>query len=78
MGMPVRPVQGKAGTWLEGEEFCYPKGNMTRRAYAQDPNGKNRLVWCGIPDSAFTIPCRGGGFIFSDDGTFKYHPKNKK
>ncbi len=34
------------GTWLEPEEFCYPNGGMTRRAYATFPDGINRVVKC--------------------------------
>lgn len=30
--MPIANVEFSDGTWLEGEEFCYPSGGMKRRA----------------------------------------------
>jgi hypothetical protein len=72
-----------ADTWLEAEEFCYPHGGMTRRAYVRFPDGVLRLVWCGIPDTYFSIPARTvryqlqgravKGFITSDESGFTFH-----
>jgi len=66
-------------SWIEDETLCYPDGNMTRRAYARCPDGKLRVVRCGIPDTFFSIPCRGGGYLSSEEngGEFTYHPPQK-
>ena len=44
------------GTWLEPESLCYPHGGQPRYAYAQCPDGVNRKVKCGMPDTWFSIP----------------------
>ena len=68
-GMPCVPVRGALGTWLEPEEFCYPNGGMKRRARVVNTDtGRLVVVRCGIPDTFFTIPVRGGGYIDSSDG----------
>ena len=68
------------GTWLEGEEFAYPNGGMTRRCYALWEDGAKRVVRCGIPDTFFSIPAYGQkqgkhitGFITSDEQGFHFH-----
>lgn len=58
-------------TWIEAEEYAYPRGGFTRRAYVQVrdnpsfPNllpatldGERRLVKVSIPDTYFSIPAR--------------------
>jgi hypothetical protein len=55
-GMPIVNQHFPDGTWLEGEEFCYPGGGMGRRAYVVFPDGVYRVVRCGIPDTFFSIP----------------------
>ena len=59
LGMAIQNTTFPDGTWLEGEEFCYPDGNMTRRAYAECADGKNRVFIAGIADTFFSIPARG-------------------
>lgn len=78
-GKPCFPVENN-GTWLEAEEFCYPHGGMTRRAYVLFGDGTKRIVKCGIPDTFFTIPAvaiiageRIKGFITSDEVGFKFN-----
>ncbi len=68
------------GTWLEGEEFAYPNGGLKRRAWVICPDGRRRVVWCGIPDTFFTIPARAliegrytRGWVGSDETGFKFH-----
>ncbi len=56
--MPIPNTTFPDGTWLEGEEFAYPKGGFTRRAYAECEDGTMRLVKCSIPDTFFSIPAR--------------------
>ncbi len=56
LGMVIVNSDFPDGTWLEGEEFAYPKGKYTRRAYANCEDGKRRVVACSIPDTYFTIP----------------------
>lgn len=75
-GMKTAPILGSLGTWLEPEEITYPSGAMIRRVRAYNVDtGKLRVFRCGIPDTFFSIPCRGGGFITSSDsGIFLYHP----
>ncbi len=75
-----RYVNGANGTWLEGEEFAYPHGGMTRRAYVLLEDGQKRVVRCGIPDTWFSIPAyvriqrkRIKGFITSDETGFRFH-----
>lgn len=46
--MAIVNVEFPDGTWLEGEEFCYPSGGMKRRAYAAAPTGRND---CSKPGS---------------------------
>lgn len=75
-GMRSEPLIGTLGTWLEPEEITYPSGAMIRRARAINADtGKLKVVRCGIPDTYFSIPVRGGGWLGSSDGgTFVYHP----
>jgi hypothetical protein len=79
-GSKIYAVDGANGTWLEGEEFAYPNGGMTRRAYVRCEDSQMRVVRCGIPDTYFSIPAyarvqgrRVKGFVTSseDDG-FKF------
>lgn len=52
------------GTWLEPEEITYPSGAMIRRARAMNTEtGKLKVVRCGISDTFFSIPVRGGGWL---------------
>lgn len=46
-------------TYLAPEEHAYPNGGQTRKCRAYYPDGKVRTVWCGIPDSFFSIPAHG-------------------
>ena len=56
--MPIVNVAFPDGTWLEGEEFCYPSGGMKRRAYARCADGQLRLFKAGIPDTFLNhTPC---------------------
>lgn len=74
-GMRSEPTFGGLGTWLEPEELTYPSGSMIRRAHAINVDtGRAITVRCGIPDTYFTIPCKGGYLTSSDGGTFQYHP----
>ena len=79
-GMRSTATHGTLGTWLEPEELTYPSGAMVRRARAINvETGKLVVIRCGIPDTYFTIPCRGGGYLDSSDGgTFRFHPPAKK
>ena len=80
MCMAAPPVMGGLGTWLEAEEMCYPDGGMTRRAMAFNvETGRKVVVRCGIPDTYFSIPCKGGGFVSSSGcGTFLYTPPRRE
>lgn len=69
-----------ADTWLEGEEFAYPTGGMTRRCYAVCPDGQKRVVKCGIPDTYFSIPAYARihgkhvkGFVTSEETGFQFN-----
>lgn len=75
LGMPIANFEFPDGTWLEGEEFCYPSGGMKRRAYARCEDGEKRLFRAGIPDTFFSIPARGNGmkgFLSSDETGLKF------
>lgn len=80
-GMPIHNVEGANDTWLEGEEFCYPNGGMTRRCFALCADGERRVVKCGIPDTYFSIPAtarvhgkRVSGYVDSDETEgFRFH-----
>jgi hypothetical protein len=82
MGMHEKAMVMPDGTWLEPEAMCYPDGGMTRRAYALFPDGKKRIVVCGIPDTYFSIPARPvkvagiqvRGYIGSDESGIKFVP----
>lgn len=64
------------GTWIEPEEWAYPAGGFTRRAYVTLyanphnpitlPYGERRIVQASIADTYWTIPARlrvGGRMI---------------
>lgn len=61
IGMPIQNIEFSDGTWLEGEEFCYPSGGMLRRAYAKCADGKTYVFRAGIQDTYFSIPARRKG-----------------
>jgi len=76
---------GNNGTWLESENWCYPAGGMTRRAYATCEDGEKRVITCGIPDTFFSIPGRVKidgvtvkGFVSSDEDGFKFTAYKKQ
>ncbi len=46
-------------TYLAPESDAYPHGGQTRKCRAFYPDGKVRTVYCGIPDTYFSIPARG-------------------
>lgn len=72
-------------TWVEAEAYCYPNGGFYRRARVRFPDGKLRIVRCGIADTWFSIPVRksdADGYIFvaSDDNgvtEFRFQPHVK-
>jgi hypothetical protein len=75
LGMPITNPEFPDGTWLEGEEFCYPSGGMKRRAYARCADGQQRLFKAGIADTFFTIPATGRGvkgFLSVDGDGLKF------
>lgn len=80
LGMRTDPHRMNLGTWLEPEELTYPSGSMVRRARAINiDTGKLKVVRCGIPDTFFSIPVRGGGYLTISDGQIlKFHPPIKK
>jgi hypothetical protein len=52
------PTIYEGNTWLEPEEWCYPRGGFTRRAMVRCPDGAYRVVVCSIADTYWTIPAR--------------------
>lgn len=69
-------------TWLESESFCYPHGGMTRRARVRFPDGKLRVVRCGIANTWFSVPVRrsdADGYITVDTDTdeFVFRPHTR-
>lgn len=67
------------GTGIEPEEYCYPRGGMTRLARAINvATGRLNTVRCGIPDTYFSIPAVGGYLTVSNGGILIYHPKGHK
>jgi hypothetical protein len=77
-GMHSEPQMLKNDTWLEPEEITYPSGAMVRRARALNvETGKLKIVRCGISDTAFSIPVRGGGWLGMEDGVLQFHPLKK-
>ena len=79
-GMRTSPQFMSLGTWLEPEEITYPSGAMMRRARAINTNtGKLQVVRCGISDTFFSIPVRGGGFLdVSNGGVLRFHPPTEE
>lgn len=77
-GMVCRPSH-YGETWIEAEEATYPSGAMTRRARVRCEDGKLRVVRCGLPDTFFSIPVRGGGWIGMDEekGELRFHGSKK-
>ena len=66
-------------TWLQPEEYCYPRGGMTRKALCVCEDGIKRIITCGIPDTYFSIPAfrvvegkRLKGYIYSEDGAYLF------
>lgn len=78
-GMRSSPQYCRLGTWLEPEEITYPSGAMIRRARAFNANtGRLNVVRCGISDTFYTVPVRGGGFLStSNGGILVYYPPRK-
>ena len=63
------------GTWLEPEEIAYHGGASSgRRARAICPDGVLRVFRIGLPDTFFSIPVKGGGFVSMQDGAAHYTP----
>lgn len=63
-GMRCDPQEFGLGTWLEPEEITYPNGTLIRRARAVNAEtGRLNVVRCGISDTFFSIPVRGGGWL---------------
>jgi hypothetical protein len=77
MGCGDKPTLMEQDTWIEPESLCYPGGGMHRRARALCPDGKLRVVVCGLPDTFFSIPAKGGGWIGFEDDVVKFHPPRK-
>lgn len=77
-GAPREGDRFGLGTWIEPEEFCYPNGAMVRRARAINvETGRLRVVRCGIADTFFSIPVRGGGWLGMSGGPNRilvFHP----
>ena len=78
MGMTHAALELGQGTWMEAEAFCYPGGGMNRRACALCPDGKLRVFRCGIPDTFFSTPVKGGGWIGTKDDALVYHPPKNR
>ena len=87
LGAPIHNQTSANGTWLEGEEFAYPHGNLTRRCRASCQDGQLRVIYCGIPDTYFSIPARARingqavrGFVTHNEETgFQFtHSKGQK
>lgn len=66
----------RLGTWLEPESICYPSGRLgLRRALAINvETGKPQVVRTGIPDTYFTLPVKGGGYLDIESGILRFHP----
>lgn len=66
-------------TWLEPEELCYRGGR--RRAGVLFPDGQIRIVRCGLPNTAFSIPAYHGswgrGYVSSRDGVLEFWPASR-
>jgi len=77
-GMRTAPQRFGLGTWLEPEEITYPSGAMIRMAQAINvETGKLKVVRCGISDTFFSIPVRGGGWLGLSEGLntiLLFHP----
>lgn len=58
MLMPISNLTFPDGTWIEGEEFAYPKNTFTRRGFVDCEDGQRRLVKCKVADTFFSIPAR--------------------
>lgn len=76
------PMTRPDGTWLESEDFAYPNGGFTRRAYAVFPDGIKRVVLVSIPDTFFSIPARARvrgnrikGFVSSSEESLTFTPE---
>lgn len=82
-GMRSDPLYFGIGTWLEPEEITYPSGSMIRRARAINAEtGRLNVVWCGIADTFFSIPVRGGGWLGMNGSKLNpiliFHPSGKE
>lgn len=75
-------------TWIDPEELAYdvPLYDSPRKCRAICPDGKLRIVVCGVPDTYFSIPARlvykhktVQGFVSSCEEGFSFTPyANKK
>jgi hypothetical protein len=78
-GMRTVPHIHPDGSWLEGEEFCYPNGGLKRRAYARCEDGELRLFKADIADTMFSVPAAGKiggkyvrGFLSGDENGLEF------
>jgi len=82
----VRPQYFEEETWLEPEQFAYGGNRKGRKGVAICPDGVRRLVYAGVPDSAWTIPAKvlvgkvvvtGFLMIDPDSGAILFKPNEK-
>lgn len=77
LGMKIVNSTWPDGSWLEGEEFCYPGGGFTRFAWAElGETGEHVKVRASVPDTYFSIPAKAAngdhGFLSSDEKRLKF------
>ena len=78
MGLVDAPMMLAKDTWLEAESLCYPGGGKHRRGRAICADGKLRIFICGIPDTMFSIPVKGGGWLGIEDGMLVHHAPKRR
>lgn len=64
-------------TWIESEILCGPRGGKRRRARVKCPDGKLRVVRCGLADTFFSIPAVGGYLVLEDYALVLKRPNKK-
>jgi hypothetical protein len=72
-------IEGNKGTWLQSEEYAGVNGAMTRKGRVLCDDNTLKAVYCGLPDTFFSIPGyirvngkRVKGFVSHENFTFRF------
>lgn len=68
-------IECERDTWIEDECVCYLRGGKCRKGRARHRDTGELVAFrAGLPDTYFSVPCRGGGYVYSEDEVLMYAP----